>query len=76
MKQIWWSVTFLMCIPFFLFAAKKKKIKADIKQCVTDGLVLVRGSPQAGRNSIAITLPSNMLVESRFGGPMVIPLPV
>lgn len=72
MKQIWWSVTFLMCIPFF--CSKRKEIKADIKQCMTDGLVLVRVSPQAWRNSIPLTLPSNMLVESRFGG-LIISLP-
>lgn len=73
MKQIWWSVTFPMCISFF--AAKKKEIKADIKQCKTDGLVLAGVSSQAWRNSIPLTLPFNMLVESHFGS-LVIPLPM
>lgn len=30
-----------------LFFLQQKEIKADIKQCMTDGLVLVRVSPQA-----------------------------
>lgn len=62
-------------VHFFFCSQKRKEIKADIKQCKTDGLVLAWVSPQAWRNSIPPILPSNMLVESHFGG-LVIPLPM
>lgn len=56
----------------FFFLQQKKRNQSRYKTMYDKW---VRVSPQAWRNSIPLTLPSNVLVQTHFGG-LVIPLPM